>query len=217
MKKLIFSFLLCAATVWGQAAATANSGYKTKEGRDRVAKTLNAEDREGRQKPKELVAAMELKPGMAVADLGTGVGYMLPYLSKAVGANGKVFAEDIHDDFLDKAKATAAENKLTNVTFFLGSERDPKLPEASLDAILTLDAYHHFDYPGEMLAAIRRALKSNGRLYLVDYYKRGFRDPAHIRLDDDGVIKEVEANGFKFLSKHDHIPNSQYMAIFEKK
>ena len=36
------------------------------------------------------MAALELKPGMVMADIGTGAGYMLPYLSEAVGPSGKV-------------------------------------------------------------------------------------------------------------------------------
>jgi len=52
----------------------ANNGYKTPEGRARLAGTLAAQDREQTQKPRELVAALELKPGQSVADIGTGVG-----------------------------------------------------------------------------------------------------------------------------------------------
>ncbi len=211
--KLLLSFLM-GTSLWAQAAAQANSGYKTAEGRERVAKTLAASDRDGRQKPKELIAALDLKPGMTVADLGTGVGYMLPYLSAAVGPTGRVLAVDIFADFLNQAKATAARHNLTNVEFILGNEKDPKLPEKEVDLVLTLDAYHHFDFPQMSLAVIARSLHTGGRLAIVDFYKAGFRDPAHIRLDQADVIKEVEGYGFRFLSKADHMPGTQYIAIF---
>lgn len=201
---------------WGQVAANANSGYKSEEGRARVAKTLVANDREGRQKPKELVEAIEIRPGMTVIDLGTGVGYMLPFLSKAVEPGGKVIGQDIFEDFLTRAKESAAKNSLPNVEFILGADQDPKLPPDSADVVFTLDAYHHFDYPDRTLAGIARALKKNGRLVLVDFYKNGFRDPAHIRLDQADVIKEVESNGFQLISKSDHLPGTQYIAIFGK-
>ncbi|MEO7653639.1 MAG: class I SAM-dependent methyltransferase, partial [Bryobacteraceae bacterium] len=147
-----------------QVAASANSGYKTAEGRERVAKSLSAPDRDAKQLPQELVDHMGLKPGMVVADVGTGVGYMLPYLSRAVGSSGKVLAEDIADDFLDKAKAKVAEIKLGNVTFVKGSETSPNLPENAVDVELALDSYHHYDYPEKMLAALHKSLKKDGRL-----------------------------------------------------
>ena len=93
-----------------------------------MAKTLSAADRDEKQKPRELVAAMSLKPGMMVADIGTGTGYMLPYLSEAVGAQGHVLSEDIFPDFLEKAKNTAKQHRLANVEFIKGSETDPGLP-----------------------------------------------------------------------------------------
>jgi ubiquinone/menaquinone biosynthesis C-methylase UbiE len=221
--KFFALFLFSLLPALPQVAEKANETYKTKEGREQVARGLSGPDRDQRQKPKELVDAIALKPGMVVADVGTGVGYMLPYLSAAVGPAGKVLAQDIQQDFLDKARDTAKD--LRNVTFILGSANDPKLPGDSVDVILALDAYHHFDYPEQMLAHFSKALKRGGRLVIVDYYKRegamgggnNRRALEHIRLDEADVTKEVEANGFRFLSRREHLPNSQYIAIFEKK
>jgi len=172
------------------------------------------------------VDAMGLKPGNSVADVGTGVGFMLPYLSHAVGATGQVYAEDIQNDFLDKSREKAQLEHMTNIKFVLGNERDPKLPAATLSGVLVLDVYHHFDYPEEMLGHIRDSLVSDGKLVIVEYFKRpgampGGGDPnravEHIRLDQDELIKEVEANGFRLVSKSELVPKSQHMDIFVRK
>jgi ubiquinone/menaquinone biosynthesis C-methylase UbiE len=222
MRKLAVLFLFCAAA-FAQVAEKANEGYKTKEGRASVAKGLAAPDREQRQKPREIVDALALKPGDAVADIGTGVGFMLPYLSHVVGDTGAVYGEDIQTDFLDQARTKVQLQHLTNVKFVLGTDRDPKLPADTLAGVLILDVYHHFDYPEAMLEHIRDSLLSDGKLVIVEFYKRrgamgcGDRALEHIRLDQDDLIKEVEANGFRLVSKRDVIPDSQYLTIFQKK
>ncbi|MEO8661644.1 MAG: methyltransferase domain-containing protein [Bryobacteraceae bacterium] len=220
--KFIALLVALSAPAWAQVAAEANGGYKTPEARANVAKSLANPDRDKQQRPKELIEALKLKPGMTVADLGTGVGYMLPWLAKAVGPDGHVVAEDIFPDFLEQAKQTAAKEKLASVTFVLGTDKDTRLPEKCCDLALTLDAYHHFDYPGAMLASIARGLKPGGRLVIVDYYKRpeamaGGRALQHIRLDMDDVIKEVEGFGWVCLSKAEFNPKTQYIATFEKR
>ncbi len=218
---MIIALVLCVG-LNAQVAKDANKAYQSKEGRENIAKSLGDPHRDGRQKPAELMTALELKPGMAVADIGTGVGYLLPWLSKSIGENGKIFAEDIQFDFMEKAQALVAEQKIPNVKFIVGSERDPKLPENTLDLALTLDVYHHFDYPDQMLANIAKALKPRGRFVIVDFYKRPEAMPSgnamqHIRLDLDDVIREVEQNGFKLVKTSEHLPKSQYIAIFVKK
>ena len=214
--------LFFASVALPQVAEKANSTYQTKEGRETVARGLSDPHRDDKQKPRELVEAMGLKAGQSVADVGTGVGYMLPYLSHAVGPTGHVTAEDIAPDFLEKAKLQARTTNLKNITFVQGTDKDPTLPADTFDAVLVLDTYHHFDYPESMLSAIRDSLLSGGRLYIVDYYKSptsmpGGRAMEHIRLDRDDVAREIEANGFRLVSKSDHVPNSQYMLSFEKK
>jgi SAM-dependent methyltransferase len=217
--------LLPAYPAFAQVAGEANQGYKTPEGRASVAKGLSDPAREDRQKPRDIVDALDLKPGSSVADVGTGIGFMVPYLSHAVGETGRVIAEDIQSDFLDKAKMKAQLSRLNNVQFVLGTDRDPKLPADSLEGALVLDVYHHFDYPEAMLEHIRDSLLSDGKLVIVEYFKRpgamNNPDPnfavQHIRLDQDDLIMEVEANGFRLISKHDLVPKSQYIAVFEKK
>ena len=227
MKARMNSAVACAALAlaWplsAQVASQANARYQTIEGRKAVAAGLEAPDREQRQKPHDLVRAMGLRPGMTVADVGTGVGYMLPFLSRAVGAVGQVIAEDIFDDYLAAAKIRATNQQLTNVTFVKGTDRDPSLPEGAVDEVLILDAYHHFDYPQAMLAGVHKALKPNGKLVIVEYYKTPAAMPNgdavnHIRLNKPDVIREIEANQFRLVSEREQIQDSQYMLILEKK
>ena len=204
-------------------AKTANQNYQTEAGREALSKGLTNPTRDATQRPKELIDRLGIAPGMTVADIGTGPGYMLPWLSAAVGDHGKVFAEDIFDDFLTQARGNAEKAGLHNVEFVKGTEHSPSLPAGSVDVILALDSYHHYNYPRDMLAGFREALKPGGRLAIVEYYKRpgaiGGRERCarpH-RLDDSGVIKEVEAAGFVLVSETEQIPKSQYVCIFRVK
>jgi ubiquinone/menaquinone biosynthesis C-methylase UbiE len=217
--------LLVVAAAFAQVAEKANDGYKTKESRERVARALADPKRDELQHPRDIVEAMGLRPGGVVADVGTGVGFMIPYLSHAVGDTGQVIAEDIQNDFLDKARMKAQLGHLTNVKFVVGTDMDPKLPADTLQGVLVLDAYHHFDYPEAMLSQIRDSLLSDGKLVIVEYFKRPGAIPGvdpnraveHIRLDQDEMIREVEENGFRLVSKRDLVPKSQHIDVFVKK
>jgi ubiquinone/menaquinone biosynthesis C-methylase UbiE len=219
--KLTVSVLAFAAALAAQVAGPANAGYKTPEGRKQVAASLGDPARDQSMRPGQLMNEMGLKAGMTVADVGTGIGFMLPFLSKRVGADGHVIAEDIEDDFLAMARQAADTQKLSNVTFVKGTVTDPKLPDGGVDIELVLDAYHHFDYPEKMLASLHKALKPEGRLVIVEYYKRETAMPngralTHIRLDMPDVIKEVEANHFHLIEEKERTKNVQYMLVLEK-
>ncbi len=223
MKKCerLLLLLAFAGAACAQVASQANSGYKTEEQRANMAKMLGNPERDQEEKPGDLLRTAGVRPGMTVADVGTGIGYMLPFLSRRVGPEGKVIAEDIFDDFLAGAKQRVENQHLENVSFVKGTDHDPHLPENGVDLALALDVYHHFDYPADMLAAIYKSLKADGRLVIVEYYKRpdampGGRAVQHIRLDLPDVIKEIEANRFHLIAEKEHIPNSQYILVFIK-
>lgn len=219
--KLTAALLVTVLAASAQVATDVNRRYQDPQQRAAIGNGLGDPSRDAQEKPRELVAAMKLRPGMTVADVGTGVGYMLPFLDAAVEPGGHLIAEDIFPDFLDKARAKAVKTGLNNVEFVLGSETDPKLPAGKVDTVLVLETYHHFDYPEKMLAGIARGLAPDGRLFIVDFYKRPGAMPGqdamhHIRLDVDGVVKEVEASGFKLEWQREHLPGSQYIVCFRK-
>jgi len=222
MLRTLAVLFVSAALLPAQLAEKANEGYRTEEGRSRVAQNLDNPDRVQSQKPRELIASIGIDKGAAVADIGTGVGFMIPFFLEAVGPDGKVLAEDIQQDFLDTVEEKKKERGWENVETILGGQTDPNLPEASVDLAFILDAYHHFEKPVETMKAIRAALKPGGRLALVDFYRsrtREGRDPEwtrnHIRADRDEFRAEVEKAGLTFERTFDHLPY-QYALIFKK-
>ena len=170
-------------------------------------------ERESWQKPRELLAAIQIKPGDTVADIGSGMGFMLPYLVEAVGPGGKVIAEDIQPDLVARLENRAKTQGWKNVIAVLGTDRNPHLAAGSVDVAFILMAYHDFEYPGEMLAHIREALTPQGRLVVVDRYQS--QDAGHIRADRDVFAAEIAAAGFRLVSQFDHA-TKQYVLIFQK-
>lgn len=219
--RVISILLPLAAAAWCQVAREANSEYETQEQRAKMVERLESPARLANLRPAELVSRLEIVRGTTVVDLGTGTGTLLEDLSLAVGPTGHVIAEDIHADFLERARERVKTAGLGNVQFLLGTEMDPKVPAGAADLVVVLDAYHHFDYPERMLAAIKRSLRPGGRLAIVEYHKkRGAMevDPdfalTHIRAGAEQVVREVEAAGYKLVWHREHAPGRQYIAMF---
>lgn len=215
---IVLSFFL-GTFVWAQTPAPQqpedpNAAYRTGEGRERIAASLDSPSRAESMRFRDLVALLKLKPGDSVADIGTGTGLLVPLLSQAVGAAGRVYAEDIFADFLEKVREKVSKEHLVNVTPVLGTETNPLLPR-QLAAAVIVDAYHHFEHPREMLAAIGDALGPAGRLVIVDFFKSTGPSPGHIRKDQDEVAREIEQNGFHLESSSKMSPR-QYVLEFTK-
>lgn len=219
--RIVSVLLLLASIAWAQVAREANQDYETPEQRAKMVERLESPARLANLRLKELVSSLKIQPGSTVVDLGTGTGTLLKELSKAVGPQGRIVAEDIYADFLDRARERAREAGLNSVEFVLGTEVDPKLPPGAADLVVVVDAYHHFGYPEQMLAGIKRGLRPGGRLAIVEYHKKYGAmevDPdfalTHVRAATDQVVREVEAAGFKLQWNREHAPGKQYIVMF---
>jgi ubiquinone/menaquinone biosynthesis C-methylase UbiE len=163
---------------------------------------LENDQREVYAKRMEITAAVGLKPGMTVADVGAGSGLFTRLFAKAVSPGGRVYAVDISKPLLDYVMQTAKQRRLGNVTAILDTADDTKLPESSVDLVYVCDTYHHFEHPQEVLASIRKALRPGGRLVIVDFERIEGKSPKwlleHVRAGKGTVKSEIEAAGFRF-------------------
>ncbi len=128
-------------------------------------------EREGRDtydKRMEILDLMDLKPGMNVADIGAGSGFFARLMAQKVAPGGIVYAGDISESFVDHIAKTSREMGLENVKAVLGDPKSPKLAENSVDVIFVAHTYHHFEFPYDMLAEIKKALRPGGLFLLID-------------------------------------------------
>jgi len=130
---------------------------------------LERPEREAEEHSEQLVRELKIVPGQTVADIGAGTGYYSRRLASRAGPRGKVLAEDIQPEMLDLLTNRMARAGITNVVPVLGTEKDPRLPAASVDLVLLVDVYHEFDWPWEMMSNICRSLKPHGRVALVEF------------------------------------------------
>lgn len=125
--------------------------------------------REGWQRVSDVFEAMGVREGAQVADVGAGTGFFTVRLAKAVGPTGRVYAVDVDKKRLKTIRKRMKKGKLTNIKVTRGETANPHLPPNTLDAILLTNTYHHLDEYQSMLAHMRRALKPDGRMVILDY------------------------------------------------
>lgn len=178
---------------------------------------LDRPEREAEEAPSLLIKALGLKPGMVVADIGAGSGYLTFPMAKLVGPKGKVFAVDIQPEMLTIIQKKARAQGIKNVGLVLGDTADPKLPANSCDLQLLVDVYHELDQPYEMTIAMKKALKPGGRLVLVEYRKEDARVPikeVH-KMSEAQARKELAVAGMTFVKNIKVLP-WQHILIFRK-
>ncbi len=213
-----FTFAIAVAVAAQQAGVHPLSGRRFAptmgvEGAD----WLDRSERDLEEDPDRAIDVLRIEKGAAVADVGAGSGYMTVKLSKKVGPQGKVYANDIQQGMLDLLNKRLAKSKITNVTTVLGTQDDPRLPPDALDLVIMVDVYHELSQPQVMLGRIRASLKPGGRLVLLEYRKEDpdvpIR-PEHKMSVADAKL-EVEAEGFKLTKTNEDLPR-QHILIFTK-
>ena len=172
------------------------------------AEWLLRDERERQEGCSLLLTNMGLKPGQVVCDMGCGNGFYALQIAQLVGQEGHVIGVDVQPQMLTLLRKRMEQKGVENVTPVLGSYHAPRLLPDSCDVILMVDVYHEFSHPELMLAELRKALKPDGQIVLVEYRSEDPDvpiKPEH-KMSKQQILKEFTPNGFKLVDQFDELP-----------
>lgn len=177
---------------------------------------LDSADRDQYQKPSEVIEALQLKPGMAVADLGSGSGYFTRRLAQAVTDRGIVYAVDVEAEMLAYVKDSLGRMQVPySAEFILASQDDPALPLHSVDLVFLCNTIHHLEDRARYFRGVTAALKPGGRIAVIDFYpdersgNLGF--PKRHLVARETIIGELQEAGYRLTREHTFLPRQYFL------
>jgi SAM-dependent methyltransferase len=178
---------------------------------------LERPKREREERTDLLLKHLSLKATDYVVDLGAGTGYFSFPIAVHLTA-GKVLAVDIEPEMLRLIEQRKSDEGIENIDTILASELSPNIPNASVDVVLLVDAYHEFSHPREVMAGVVKGLKPGGRVVLVEYRGEDNRVPIKRlhKMTQQQAKKEMSVVGLQWLRTDDYLPQ-QHVMIFSKK
>lgn len=177
---------------------------------------LEGPDRDAWQQPEQVMDALAIADGSRVADLGAGGGWFTVRLSRRVGPNGRVYAEDIQPQMIESIARRVSREGLANVVTILGTPDDPKLP-TDLDAVLIVSTYPEMTDPVALLQNVAASLKPNGRVGIIDFKLEGGGPgpPLDERVEPAAVIRDAERAGLRLLAREEFL-TYQFLLVFDQ-
>ena len=177
---------------------------------------LERPEREAEEKTATLLRSMKILPTDSIADIGAGSGYHVFQMAPKA-AKGLVYAVDIQKEMLAEIERKKTATGISNISVVQGSEKSVNLPEASVNKVLMVDVYHEFSYPVEMMASIKKALRPDGKVYLIEYRGEDASVPikeVH-KMTEAQAVKEMNAAGFRLEANIGNLP-WQHCMVFIK-
>ncbi len=208
MPKLLLLSLLATSLLPAQHHADRHMDHKFDP--EQSAKSFDDPARDAWQKPDQVIAALNLKPGQSVADIGAGTGYFTVRLAKSPAAP-KVFASDLEPAMVEYLRRRVAREGLKNVVAVQATAASPNLPEP-VDAVLIVNTWHHIATREAYFRGLAKALKPGGRVAIVDYKKGSpHGPPEHFRFTPAEIKAEMAKAGYALDAEHGFLPNQQFL------
>jgi len=192
-------------------------------------KTLTAveSERDGWQRPQEILQQLDVHPGNVVVDLGSGAGYFTLKLAPMVGRDGRVLAVDLRRQSLAFLWMRARLRSYSNIRIIQNEVDDPELPPGPVDAVLIANTYHELAEPEPILRALRASMRPGARLVVVDRApgdSAQFREEAagHHEISARAAASDIKRQGFEEISREerfiDRSPDGEawWLVVFRK-
>ena len=164
------------------------------------------------QQPDRVIAALAVREGDRVADLGAGPGYFTFRLAGRVGPQGQVYAVDTDSDMSSMIADTAARDDVRNVVVVEAAPDDPMLPEP-VDLVLMVNAFHHLPERATYLTTLSRYLRPDGRIAIIETLPRWFTF-GHATMPA-AIAAAMSGAGYTLAARHDFL-SPQSFQIFER-
>ena len=220
MKILALLAVLC-ATLAGPALAEEQHQHRRPDDIKQYLEHLDSTERDRYQKPSEVVEALKVRPGMAVADLGSGSGYFTRRFVEAVTETGMVYAVDVEPEMLAYAKESVIHMHIGySAEFILAQPDNPKLPFESVDLLFVCNTIHHLEDRSKYFRDLRSSLKPGARIAIIDFYPDersgdlGF--PKHHLVARDTIVQEMAAAGYQLTREHGFLPKQYFLEFVAK-
>ncbi len=172
----------------------------------------------------DLFGLVDIGPGMAVADVGAGLGYFTFPLGRVVGASGRVTAVDVDPRFCDFLRELVRLQGLSNVDVVRGLPGDTRLPPASQDRVFVCETLAGLvaaegEDPGgsavpDLLASMRASLAPGGTLIVADHHAAA-AGGGGARVTTAALIARIERAGFVHRRTLDEFLPVQAVMIFD--
>ena len=220
---LMLAGLVCGAAPLAAQDTSVKPGINDSFETPDVPQYVERFEKEGREVydlRKEIIDACELRPGLRVADVGAGTGLFTRLLSERVGDEGRVFAVDISDEFVDHIRDFVEKEGLKNIEAVLCEPDAVNLEPESVDVVFICDTYHHFEFPYKTMSTIHRALKPGGIVVLVEFARIEGKSSewimGHVRAGQEVFEQEIAEVGFRKVGELEGIFKESYLVRFEK-
>ena len=220
MKTIVMLAALCVSLA-GPALAEEQHQHRRPDDIKQYLEHLDGTERDRYQKPAEVIDALKLKPGMAVADLGSGSGYFTRRFIEAVTETGMVYAVDVEPEMLAYAKESVIHmHTAYTAEFILAQPDNPKLPFASVDLLFVCNTIHHLENRSKYFSDLKSSLKPGARIAIIDFYPDersgdlGF--PKHHLVARDTIIQEMAVAGYQLAREHSFLPKQYFLEFAAK-
>jgi len=209
----VLAVLVALTLVAPPAAAQSRDSQHSFGDAEKWARVFDDPKRDAWQKPQEVIQALTLKPDAVVADIGAGTGYFSIRIARALMPRGRVYALDVEPDMVAYIAERAKRERLGNVIAVAAKPDDPRLPD-KVDVMFLVNVYHHIDSREQYFKKLRPALKTGGRLAVIDYRMDAPEGPPrHTRIAPERVKAELKSAGYTLAEEHGFLPR-QYYLIF---
>ena len=211
--------LTFASMAGAQTAATHEQMHRLHNDPKAYMAALDDPARDAWQKPDDVIAALAIPDGAAIADIGAGSGYFTFRFIPHVGARGRVYAIDV-----EVAMISAISQKMMSVrpgalAPLLARPDDPYLPAGGIDLVFICDTWHHIDDRVAYAGKLESALAPGGRVVIVDFHKRDIPvgPNAAMKLAREDVLKDFESAGFVLSKEHTMLPYQYFLEFTSKR